>query len=236
MIPYEIIRTGSSGNATVLNENVLVDCGIPYREIEPYVPKLNLVLLTHIHSDHFNVGAIRKIHASRPGVRFGCGRWMAKPLADAGIPSRLIDVYKIGGIYDYGPLKVEPVLLIHNVENCGYKMDFNGCKVIYATDTVSMTGVEAKNFDLYLVEANYTDEDIDRRIHDKQKRGEYAYEVNAKKYHMSQTRCDDWLYKNMGQNSRFVYMHQHVDRDGGSEESGEDGKGRTEEIDFFPDT
>lgn len=213
MIPYDIISTGSSGNATVLNGNVLVDCGVPYKSLASYVPKLGLVLLTHIHSDHFNGSTIRRMALNRPGLRWGCGRWLAAPLVEAGVPKRVIDVYEMGHTYDYGPLRVEPVMLIHNVENCGYKMDFGGCRVIYATDTVSMSGIEAKNYDLYLVEANYEDEEIDRRIHDKLKRGEYSYEVEARKHHLSQTRCDDWLYQNMNRNSRFVYMHRHVDRE-----------------------
>lgn len=173
--------------------------------------KLNLVLLTHIHSDHFNRPAIRKMAFERPGLRWGCGKWLVPALVESGVQKRVIDVYEMGRVYDYGPLRIEPFTLIHNVENCGYKMDFNGCKVIYATDTVSMAGVKAKDYDLYLVEANYGDEEIERRIHDKQKRGEYAYEVEARKNHMSQTRCDDWLYQNMSRNSRFVYMHQHRD-------------------------
>ena len=50
MVKYNIISTGSDGNATILEEFVLIDCGVPYKALEPYVPKLKLVLLTHIHS------------------------------------------------------------------------------------------------------------------------------------------------------------------------------------------
>lgn len=209
MIPYQIISTGSCGNATVLDGNILVDCGVPYRDLSEYVPSLNLVLLTHIHSDHFNRGAIKKIASKRPGVRWGCGSWLVEPLIEYGVKKGVIDAFEMGRRYDYGSVIVEPVKLFHNVENCGYKLNIHGHKVIYATDTVSLSGVEAKNYELYLVEANYTDEEIEKRIREKQKNGEYAYEVEARKHHLSQTKCDDWLYQNMGQNSRFVYMHQH---------------------------
>lgn len=211
MIPYDIISTGSCGNATVLNEKVLVDCGVPFKSLEKYLDKLLLVLLTHIHSDHFNRGTVKKLAKLRPGLRWGCGKWMLQHLIDCGVSPKVIDVYEMGGKYDYGPIKLEPFFLIHNVDNCGYKLNIDGCRVVYATDTSSMVGVSAKHYDLYLVEANYTDEDIDRRIREKQKRGEYAYEVEAKKHHLSQSRCDDWLYQNMGNDSRFVYMHQHRD-------------------------
>lgn len=49
-VKYNIISTGSDGNATILEDFVLIDCGVPYKTLEPYVSKLKLVLLTHIHS------------------------------------------------------------------------------------------------------------------------------------------------------------------------------------------
>ena len=46
---YEIIETGSTGNATVVDDKILVDCGVAYSKLKPYIPKLRLVLLTHAH-------------------------------------------------------------------------------------------------------------------------------------------------------------------------------------------
>ena len=59
MVKYNIISTGSDGNATILEDFVLIDCGVPYKALEPYVTKLKLVLLTHIHSDHFQKRTIK---------------------------------------------------------------------------------------------------------------------------------------------------------------------------------
>ena len=36
MVKYNIISTGSDGNATILEDFVLVDCGVPYKALEPY--------------------------------------------------------------------------------------------------------------------------------------------------------------------------------------------------------
>lgn len=36
MVKYNIISTGSDGNATILEDFVLVDCGVPYKAVEPY--------------------------------------------------------------------------------------------------------------------------------------------------------------------------------------------------------
>ena len=45
----KVISTGSKGNAVLLNDEILIDCGVPFRELEPYCKGLRLVLLTHVH-------------------------------------------------------------------------------------------------------------------------------------------------------------------------------------------
>lgn len=46
---YEIIGTGSTGNAVVIGKHILIDCGLPWKKIQPYAKDLKLVLLTHEH-------------------------------------------------------------------------------------------------------------------------------------------------------------------------------------------
>ena len=46
---YEIIETGSTGNAVVINENIMIDCGVSWKKIQPHAKKLKQVLLTHKH-------------------------------------------------------------------------------------------------------------------------------------------------------------------------------------------
>lgn len=167
MVKYNIISTGSDGNATILEEFVLIDCGVPYKALEPYVPKLKLVLLTHIHSDHFQKRTIKRLAEERPTLRFGCCRWLAPPLLAAGVPERQIDVLEPRTMYGYGLCNVIPFMLTHNVPNCGYKVHFPSGKVIYATDTNNLNGVQALGYDLYLIEANYRDEDIQAKIAEK---------------------------------------------------------------------
>jgi hypothetical protein len=47
---YEVVATGSKGNAVLINDEILIDIGVPHKKIFPYFKKLKLVLLTHIHS------------------------------------------------------------------------------------------------------------------------------------------------------------------------------------------
>lgn len=45
----EILASGSSGNALVLNKVFLLDCGIGIKKINPYLKQLKLVFISHIH-------------------------------------------------------------------------------------------------------------------------------------------------------------------------------------------
>ncbi|MBR5090863.1 MAG: MBL fold metallo-hydrolase [Ruminiclostridium sp.] len=212
-IPYTIISTGSKGNAVVINDIVLIDCGVPFKALTPYYKNLKLVLLTHIHSDHFNKTAIKLLAEERPTLRFACGKWLVNALIECKVPKKNIDVLTSGTIYNYGACNVIQFPLSHDVPNCGWKVHFPIGKVIYATDTNNMNGVSALNYDLYLIEANYIDEEIEAKIREKKAAGEYAYEIRAQRYHQSKARCDDFIYRNIGRNGKYEYMHCHKDED-----------------------
>ena len=67
---YKIISTGSKGNAVVVDGRILIDCGVPFRRLESVYRDLDAVLLTHIHSDHFQPKTLARLAAERPSLRF----------------------------------------------------------------------------------------------------------------------------------------------------------------------
>ena len=219
MIDYHVISTGSQGNAVLINGAVLIDCGVSFRAVEPFLKGLKLVLLTHIHGDHFRSSTVRRIAAERPTVRFGAPKWLAGPLLEAGVRVSQVDLLEAGKMYDYGLAKVIPVPLVHDVPNCGYKLHLPGGKMIYATDTSSLDGIDAPNYDLFMVEANYADEEIRKRIEEKLAAGQYVYEFRVLGTHLSKAKCDDFFYRNVGPASELVYLHMHQDRGGEQSES-----------------
>ena len=76
---FNVIATGSTGNAVVINDSILIDCGVPYKALEPVKKDLKLVLLTHVHSDHFKPRTVRALHKERPALQWACGEWMVGP-------------------------------------------------------------------------------------------------------------------------------------------------------------
>lgn len=205
---YKIINSGSDGNAVLVDDTVLIDCGVTFGKIEQFYKNLKLVLLTHIHSDHFNKNTIKRLARLRPALRFGCGEWLREDLLELGIEFSRIDVYKFGTTYNYGSFGVENFELYHDVPQCGYKIFYKEKKLIYATDTRSINHVEAKNYDVYLIEANYKDEETLKARSDNEE-----YVKRVLNTHLSSDQAIQWLLDNMADNSIYEFMHQHKEKE-----------------------
>lgn len=215
---YDILATGSIGNAVVINGEILIDCGVTMKKLRQsgYIKSLKLVLLTHKHGDHFNTATVRMLHKERPSIRWACCEWMAPHLLEAGVDKRAIDVTRPTEpgessralIYNNFVI-IDPVRLVHDVPNCGWIIHQKQKYLFYATDTSTLDHIEAKNYDYYLIESNHSKDEIEARIADKQARGEFSYEVRAAWNHLSQEQALDWLARNAGPNSRYVFLHQH---------------------------
>ena len=201
-----------------LGGEILIDCGVPYKKIAQVVPTLKLVLLTHRHSDHFATATIKRLHRERPSLRFGCCEWMVPYLVSAGVSPAVIDIYAplFGCVYAYDNhrILVSPFSLVHDVENCGYKITLDRKQILYATDTGTLDHITAKAFDLYLIEANHTEEELAARINRKTESGEYVYEYRVEGTHLSRESADAWLAMNAGRDSKVIYLHQHKEPKG----------------------
>lgn len=205
---YKIINSGSDGNATIIEDIILVDCGVPFKSLKNYYKKLKIVLLTHRHSDHFDKKTIKKLSYERPTLRFGCCEWLVSSLIECGVKKSNIDIFKIGILYEYSLFKIVPIKAYHDVPNCGYRLFINDKKVLYITDTCTLNGISAKGYDLYLVEGNYENEAElhNRAIND-------YYEIRVKKTHLSKEECNNFFIENSKKDSLLVYMHEHKDKE-----------------------
>lgn len=211
-VKVNVIATGSSGNAIVVEDIALFDCGVPYKAIEPYVKDLKVVFLGHWHSDHYKSSTIRRLRKERPSLRFACCNWMVPRLIEDHVNLKNIDVYnEANQWYNYPRLgiraKQQPTL--HDVPNCCWHLDILGKKVLYATDLATMEGIEAKNYDLYLIEANRSREELDRTIQEKRKNEEFVYEYRVIGTHLFEEQAREFLANNASENSRYIFLHQH---------------------------
>lgn len=198
MISYKIVATGSSGNA-ILYENILVDCGIPFNKLKPYVHQIKLVLLTHEHKDHFNLKSIKELSKT---AKIICCEWLSDLLID--IPHTVIEINKWVGL---GSIKIAPFILYHDVKNCGWRIMINGSKIFHATDTVTLEGISAKGYDLYGIEFNYDEITIYDVIDNKIKNNEFAYELGAIESHLSFQQAEVFINENAREDSKVLKLH-----------------------------
>ena len=119
---YDILATGSSGNAVVINGEILIDCGVPMKKMRESgcIKDLRLVLLTHAHGDHFNKSTVSRLSKERPSIRWGCCEWMVPHLLEAGVLAQLIRMPTKKEVLRMQEYTIFPVDLVHDVPNCGW--------------------------------------------------------------------------------------------------------------------
>ncbi len=207
-----IISTGSKGNALLLGSQILIDCGVRYKHLAPAVQEVRLILMTHQHGDHFCKSAVKKLAEERPTIRWACGEWLVPLLREQGVAAERIDRIAEGQGMDYpGLCTVKLQSTIHDVPNCCWHIDVGGFRAFYATDCGTLDGIEAKDYELYLIEANHSLQELREREAIKKARGEYSYEARAAMNHLSIEKANEWLMDNAAAYSRIIYLHQHQD-------------------------
>lgn len=208
---YEIIGSSSKGNCIIVEDILMLDCGVSYKKIKDKLNKVKLIFISHAHSDHLNMACIKQLIYSYPTIKFVTGsKDVVEKLIKCGARKKNIYLLKEGIRYDLGMLKVRLVYLYHDVDNYGIKWQLNGKKGIYCVDTSRLDHIVAEDYDLYLIEANYKEEILQQHI-DKVSRetiGDLKYLLRVPETHLSWENCNDFLLNNMGENSRFEYLHQ----------------------------
>lgn len=204
---YKILNSGSDGNCVIINDTIAIDMGVSFKKLTPYVKNLQIILLTHVHGDHFNKKTLQKLAKTRPMLRFSCCEWLLEPLLELGIDRSKIDVCNIGKKYNYGSFQIIPIKLYHDVPNCGWRLFMNNEKLIYCTDTYTLEGIKAIEYDYYLIEGNY--ENIEEL---KQRAKDNYYMTRVQRTHLSKEYTRNWLLDNMGLKSVYEFMHQHKEK------------------------
>ncbi|WP_454980076.1 MBL fold metallo-hydrolase [Capnocytophaga haemolytica] len=215
-----VINSGSDGNA-VLYGSVLVDCGVSFSKLKPYIQQIQLVLLTHAHNDHLNVRTLQMLQKARPAVRIGCPDYLLAELS--GLDN--IDVYNIDFLtksdvwVNYGDFKIKPVKLYHDKPNVGYRIfiyEWSGVsgqrsvpyKILHCTDTATLEGITARGYDLYAIEHNYDEEKAQRAIEEARAKGRYCHAVGSIKTHLSWQQAREFIEANRKEDSQILELHK----------------------------
>lgn len=142
MLSFCLLGSGSSGNAIwVASEsaNVLIDCGLSYRELarraelaEARLEELDAVLLTHEHGDHAGgLGTLCRKH--------GLPVYMTAPTFKA-LPSKIgvlpcTRIFRAGDAWTVKDLTIESFSVTHDAADpVGFAITARGAKVGFAFD------------------------------------------------------------------------------------------------------
>lgn len=210
---YKIIGSSSKGNAIIVEDKILLDCGVTYIKLKSYLKDIKLIFISHVHKDHLLPTTIKKIAFNYPTIKYLTGsEEVVKKLVECGVKKKNIYLLKEGIRYDLGLLKVRLVYLYHDVPNFGLKWEINGKKGIYLVDTARVNHIVAEDYDLYLIESNYNEELLEQHIQEcinnNDSEDKLYYLNRVKDTHLSYTKCTDFLLENMGENSEFVRIHK----------------------------
>lgn len=199
-----VIASGSKGNAVLHHNSILVDCGVAFAMLKPYLKDIQIVLLTHEHGDHLVLSTLQRLVFERPTLRIGCCEWMLPHLE--GIKN--VDVYELGKLYDYGQFKLSPIKLYHDVPNCGYRVFKDNHKTIHATDTYTLECITAKGYDLFAIESNYNEDTVWETIERIEAAGGFSHQRGSINTHLSEQSCNEFYYSNRAAHSKLVRLHQ----------------------------
>ena len=124
---YEIIGSSSKGNCIIVEDVLMLDCGVTYVKIKKYLPKVKLIFISHDHLDHLLPTTIKKIIFNFPKIKFVTGSVeVVKILNKIGAYNKNIYILDWGKKYNLGLLKVKLVYLYHDTPNYGLKWALNG--------------------------------------------------------------------------------------------------------------
>lgn len=204
-----IVSSSSSGNCYIYNQDLMLDVGVSFSKIKPYLKDIKLLCLTHRHQDHINKKTLQRLIFEKPTIKIICGKWLIKILVEIGVNKKNIYVLELNKKYDLGKYIIELIPAIHDVENCGYKIIIKkgDYKIFHITDTANLEGIEAKNYNFFSIEANYKEEVLERHLKECTQE-ELVYLQRVPKTHLSWNQANTFLIENMGKNSEFQYIHE----------------------------
>ena len=176
-----VIGSSSNGNSYVItngSETLIIEAGMRFHEVKKAinfnVGSINALLVSHSHSDH----AAYVGEYCREGVEV-----IAPPgVATSIIFSNLLDA-KAGKSLQAGRFNILPFNVVHDVPCFGYLINHPETgKIVFITDT-HYSPVRFKDVNHYIIEANYSNEILDYRLH--HCKISYAYYERVLRSHMS---------------------------------------------------
>lgn len=205
----QILGTGSTGNAVLIDDCILLDCGLGVKKLMPYLTNVRHLFITHRHSDHLSIAILKNIakKISPSIIRHGlhvnsdCYNFINKNAPEI---AELIETERLTGSSHLEfeargtKYEVDTYPLYHDVENQGFVIRKNGKTLIHATDTSTMQDAPKGQYDMILVEGNYDESKLIEYLNSDDRETRYRAARNLR--HLS-----------IQAHENFVKAHSHAD-------------------------
>lgn len=216
----EILGTGSTGNAVLIDDTIMIDCGLGVNKLLPYLQNVRHLFITHRHSDHLNISVLKNIakKVSESIIRFGlhvnsdCYNMIerkapeiAEMIESERLTSHSLLDLKIDGV-EY---KIETYPLYHDVENQGFVITKNGKTLIHATDTSTMKDAPNRQFDVILVEGNYDESKLIEYLKSDDREVRYRAARNLR--HLSIQAHENFVKSHSHRDTISLMLHESYD-------------------------
>lgn len=197
-----VLASGSKGNSTLIetnNKNILIDVGLPLKNLEKRLgkpfPKIDILIITHTHTDHIN-GIKSLLKSQKPII------YTIKNDLEEKTDYKNINYEK--EIKEQN-LEIELFELSHDVPCLGVYLKENQSELIYITDTGYIKEKYLKKYSnktIYIIESNYEEEML--------KNGSYPFHlkqrIRSDKGHISNEDTDRYLKTLIGPKTKYICL------------------------------
>ena len=195
---YEIIASGSSGNCVIIND-VMVDCGVPFKKIKDHLYDVKYLLLTHIHSDHIRPSTLESVKQLFPRIKV-IGNYEVHQLYGVDI------ICNAGYKVETDDYTFTPFDCVHDVVTYGFTWEYEGKLIIYATDTSTLEHAPKGPYDYLFIESNHCEKKLDLVMGDN--KGGYNPYLSGKR-HLSTQESKLFYYLNRrDRGSEWIELHK----------------------------
>ena len=197
---YEIISSGSTGNAVFIHD-MLFDVGVAYSKLKERLYDTRYIFVTHRHSDHLNVKTALRIQKAFPRIV-----WIANHDVAYKIPINKIvgDVTRL----EFKDRVIQCFPCVHDVPTHGFVVEMGDKRVIYATDTHTLENAPKGPYDYLFIESNHDEVKLAQIMDNAKKDYGYGAWQNGMR-HMSTQKSKAFYYINRrDKDSQWIELHK----------------------------
>lgn len=216
MFDINIIGTGSSGNAILIDNSILIDCGLSFKVLKESLSKVHKIFITHRHKDHLNLSVLRQIQKHFPyllkNIYINQDTYEYITNKD---PNNFENInFNIITKDDNFNIKIKGknynvriINLYHDVENYGFIFtNEKNETLLYSTDTATMKDAPDELFDYILLEGNYDEDSLIENI--KSMDASISYRACRNLRHLSVQKFEEFILTHSHKNTVAYQLHE----------------------------